>query len=127
LRKKYANHENLILHDPIYEQKVLDEFRSNCFFYIHGHSAGGTNPSLVEAMHLGLPIISFGVSYNRSTTEDKAVYFNSSKDLEIIFKESYHINRDQLMRSMKSIANRKYTWNRICQGYKEIVLKSVSL
>ena len=39
----------------IYNQTVLDEIRSNAYVYLHGVSTGGTNPSLVEAMYLGLP------------------------------------------------------------------------
>ncbi|MCU0323619.1 MAG: DUF1972 domain-containing protein [Chitinophagaceae bacterium] len=57
LRKQYQSFSNIILLDPIYNQRELDLLRSNCLVYVHGHSAGGTNPSLVEAMYLGLPVI----------------------------------------------------------------------
>ena len=53
LRNEYKDNANLLLLDPIYDQKALDELRSNCKIYLHGHSVGGTNPSLVEAMNLG--------------------------------------------------------------------------
>lgn len=42
---------------PIYDISILNILRSNCSFYIHGHSAGGTNPSLVEAMFLENPLL----------------------------------------------------------------------
>ena len=66
LKANYQAHPTIHLLDPIYNQNQLDLLRSNATLYVHGHSAGGTNPSLVEAMFLGLPIIAFGVSYNLS-------------------------------------------------------------
>ncbi|WPN48582.1 DUF1972 domain-containing protein [Pseudomonas sp. P8_241] len=75
LQRRYSAVKNLFLLDPIYDPAKLAPLRSNCTLYVHGHSAGGTNPSLVEAMWLGLPIIAFDVSFNRASTEDKAEYF----------------------------------------------------
>jgi putative lipase involved disintegration of autophagic bodies len=48
---------------------------------VHGHSAGGTNPSLVEAMNFGLPILAFDCVYNRATTEDKCKYWKTAEDI----------------------------------------------
>ncbi|MCI5055479.1 MAG: DUF1972 domain-containing protein, partial [Flavobacteriales bacterium] len=121
LKAKYSEFENLHLLDPIYDQKQLDKLRSNCSIYIHGHSAGGTNPSLVEAMYLGLPIVAFRVVYNAITTEHKAIYFSDSEDLIHklnLPKESYEING----LVMKSIANRRYTWNKIAGKYERLIL-----
>ena len=72
LRKEYASKEHIHLLDPIYDQNILDQIRANCYVYLHGHSAGGTNPSLVEAMYLGLAIFAYDVSYNIETTEHQA-------------------------------------------------------
>jgi len=75
LKIKYSTCKNIHLYDPIYNQREIDLIRGNANLYVHGHSAGGTNPSLVEAMFLGLPIVSYNVSYNKTTTENKALYF----------------------------------------------------
>lgn len=75
LKIKYSAYKNIFLYDPIYDQREIDLIRGNATFYVHGHSAGGTNPSLVEAMYLGLPVVSFNVSYNKTTTENKAFVF----------------------------------------------------
>ena len=74
LRLRYGKIKNIIMLDSIYDQNVLNQLRSNCDLYIHGHSAGGTNPSLVEAMCLGLPILCYDVNYNVETTKS-ALYF----------------------------------------------------
>ena len=73
---------NLKLLDPIYTQGTLDELRSNCGVYVHGHSVGGTNPSLVEAMSLGLCVAAYDVEFNRETTERAALYFAHERRAE---------------------------------------------
>ena len=106
--------------DPIYNQKDIDVLRSNCFIYIHGHSAGGTNPSLVEAMFLELPIISFDVSYNRETTHNQSMYFDSKQQLIDILKGLDKIDLKADAQSMKCIADKEYTWPIIAEKYANV-------
>ena len=68
LKNEYSSYKNIRLLNPIYDGHELNLLRSNCKLYIHGHSVGGTNPSLVEAMNLHLPIIAYDVLYNKETT-----------------------------------------------------------
>lgn len=121
LKAKYNMYQNIILLDPIYDQRSLDLLRSNCYLYIHGHSAGGTNPSLVEAMYLGLPIFAFGVSYNKTTTETKALYFNSTEELTALIKFKKIAELKSLAQTMKEIAYRRYSWKLIAAKYEYMV------
>lgn len=120
MKKFYNDVENIIILDAIYDQEKLDLIRSKSILYIHGHSAGGTNPSLVEAMYLGLPIIAFDVCFNRYTTEEKAYYFKNSLELEELLRNfnsnSYKKNR----KNMKSIAKSRYRWELIAEEYLKI-------
>lgn len=116
-REKYRNVEGIKLLDPIYDQEILDQFRSNCFFYLHGHSAGGTNPSLVEAMFLELPIIAYGVNYNRATTQNTALYFETKEELTSILKNLDSIDREKYKLRLSEIANVEYKWKNICASY----------
>lgn len=122
LRLKYIDSPNLKLLDPIYEQLTLDELRSNCGLYIHGHSVGGTNPSLVEAMNLGLCIVSFDVDYNRETTENKALYFSDLNGLLNVLKqfENNKIDVIKYKNEMKEIAKRRYKWSIITEKYANV-------
>ncbi|NBA87084.1 DUF1972 domain-containing protein [Emticicia sp. CRIBPO] len=119
LRDQYSSYDNLTLLDPIYEQQTLDELRSNCGIYVHGHSVGGTNPSLVEAMTLGLCCIVLGVSYNIETTEGKALYFNDEEELGNLITafERGEINTNLYRNIMKEIAGRRYRWSVITEKY----------
>jgi glycosyltransferase involved in cell wall biosynthesis len=120
LKEKYSCFENIFLLDPIYEQNSLNQIRSNCHIYMHGHSAGGTNPSLVEAMYLGLPIMAYGVQYNRETTEGKALYFDDKDGLVNLLE---NIGEEQLQivaKDMFVVAKENYTWENIAKWYGEI-------
>lgn len=125
LRQRYACHSHITLLDPIYDQQALDLLRSNALVYIHGHSAGGTNPSLVEAMYLGLPVIAFNVSYNRTTTEGKAIYFDQSDDLRKHIEETSLPCLKKLGHTMYGIAARRYTWNRISEKYDQLFQEAI--
>jgi hypothetical protein len=116
LKSEYAKFENIIILDPIYDQNILDQFRANCKIYIHGHSVGGTNPSLVEAMNLGLCVFSYDVIYNRETTENKAFYFSNKEDLiQLINNPNLNIKKCSI--EMFNIAKRRYSWKIICDKY----------
>lgn len=120
LREKYGKYPNIFLMDTIYDQEKLDEIRSNADVYVHGHSAGGTNPSLVEAMCLGLPVISYGVSYNRETTNNAARYFYTADDLVSILRSMKTTEKKAIAAEMQDYGLRTYTWQRITSMYAAI-------
>ncbi len=116
LLSRYDNYSNLTLLEPIYDVKTLYIYRKNCSLYIHGHSAGGTNPSLVEMMHFAKPVIAFDCKYNRASMENMGQYFKSADHLKGLVSECDH-DSDY---DMKEIAERRYTWNRVRQQYAAI-------
>lgn len=81
LRGKYANRERLVLLDPVYDSNTLFGLRSNCQYYLHGHSVGGTNPSLVEMLFFDCEIFCWDCSFNRATAGDAVQYFSSTEAL----------------------------------------------
>jgi glycosyltransferase involved in cell wall biosynthesis len=67
---------------PIYNQEVLNELRSSCAAYIHGHSVGGTNPSLLEALAtVRGRIFCHDNKYNREVAAYEANYFSTEDQL----------------------------------------------
>jgi glycosyltransferase involved in cell wall biosynthesis len=119
LRTTYAAFENLQLLDPIFEPAALHRLRAGADLYVHGHSAGGTNPSLVEMMHFGVPVYAFDCVYNRYTTEDKARYFRSSVDLMRLAVHATGL--DEMGMRLKEISRRAYSWQRIGNDYFELL------
>ncbi|WP_291287478.1 DUF1972 domain-containing protein [Flavobacterium sp.] len=126
LKEKYKEDANIHLFDPIYDQREIDLIRGNATLYIHGHSAGGTNPSLVEAMYLKLPVFAFKVSYNITTTEGKAAYFSSVEDLVEKLDALSETKLANIGNEMFLIAKRRYTWKVISRLY-ELLIKEALL
>ncbi|TCN77398.1 DUF1972 domain-containing protein [Shewanella fodinae] len=117
LKTKYSSFPNIDIIDSIYDVSELYFLRSQCVGYIHGHSAGGTNPSLVEAMHFGKAVFAFDCSFNRYTTEDKCLYFLSSKELANAIN-NFSSDSD-VGDAMLEIANRRYTWDVVRTQYEK--------
>ncbi|MGB3801778.1 MAG: DUF1972 domain-containing protein [Lewinella sp.] len=124
IKARFQDQENLLLFDPIYDQREIDLLRGNASLYVHGHSAGGTNPSLVEAMYLGLPIMAFGVSYNRTTTEDKAYYFDTEEELNELLEHTSPESWKHVGQMMQEIAERRYRWSVIATKYHALVQRA---
>ncbi len=121
LKKKYASCENIFLIDPIYDLGKLHTLRKNAQIYVHGHSAGGTNPSLVEAMHFAKPVLAFDCSFNRSTTENQALFFSNEADLVSQLAALSKLSIAQLGAVMFEIAQRRYTWEVVAKQYFELL------
>ena len=81
LEKKYRNFKNIRFVGAIYDVSALNGLRSHCFIYFHGHSAGGTNPSLLEAMACKARIAAHRNLFNEVVLGDDAVWFGTSDDI----------------------------------------------
>lgn len=119
LKSKYSKFENLHLLDPIYESHTINWIRSNASVYIHGHSAGGTNPSLVEAMNFGLPILAFDCVYNRATTQDECLYWSTEEDIIDLVNNS-ESKFSAIANKMKELGSKEYAWEKIAKQYNDL-------
>lgn len=120
IREQYKSCSNLYLLDPIYDLGKLRSLRSHALFYIHGHSAGGTNPSLVEAMHFGRPVLAYDCSFNRSTTENKAMFFRNAEELEYLISTTDVLALEQIGADLLEIARHRYTWEIVASKYFDL-------
>ena len=115
LKAQYGTAANIHLVDSEYDLDRLYALRNNAAAYIHGHSAGGTNPSLVEAMFFGRPILAYDVVYNRETTNGAAYYYNVAADLQALLDR-----KDLDGTPMRRMAQERYTWKHIAQAYEAL-------
>jgi rhamnosyltransferase len=120
---QFSNYDKrIILHKPIYEMDKLYILRKNSFGYIHGHSVGGTNPSLVEAMGSGNIVIAHNNEFNREVLGEELGYFFSNEFelkevLEALEKEK---DLDVRRNLIKERACSLYNWDNIAQSYLEL-------
>lgn len=115
LKARYSQFPDIIIQDPVYDIDKLFVLRKNARMYVHGHSAGGTNPSLVEAMFFGRPILCHDVVYNRESTHDKAYFWSDADELATLLQRN-DLNGEM----MKVIADKEYTWKAIAAQYESL-------
>lgn len=121
LRHKYGAYPNIELKDPLFDSVALASLRLGGRAYVHGHSAGGTNPSLVEAMSLGVAVLAYDVSYNRHTTDGAAAYWSNSDDLIYLLNTIDEASLSRNARAMAQIAALRYTWTHVAEQYWSVL------
>jgi len=121
LRAEFGDVPNIQLIDPIYHIPTIFRIRAGAHAYVHGHSAGGTNPSLVEAMYLGLPVIAFSCGYNEATTHDQAAYFKSKDELKALLGATSDDDLKANGARMKTLAEEHYLWSVVADQYRALM------
>ena len=86
LLKKF-NHPKIKFTGGLFDQDALFGLKKNAALYFHGHSVGGTNPSLLEAMHAGVLIAAHKNPFNQSVLGGNAFYFSSAADVTQLLEQ----------------------------------------
>lgn len=121
LRERYRNYGHLLFLDPEYDLGVLKALRLGACLYVHGHSAGGTNPSLVEMMHFGVPVICYDCAFNRYTTFDRALYFSDAEELISVVIGLDAAISSEVGSHMSRLAQQHYTWKQVGAEYFKVL------
>lgn len=110
----------------LYDEQLLKKIRENAYAYIHGHSVGGTNPSLLESLGETDVNLVYDVSFNKEVAKDGAIYWNEEYALlrNIINKcdETPIDKRYELGLQAKARIEGSYTWEHITDQYEELFL-----
>ncbi len=108
----------------IYDKPTLASLRYHSYLYIHGHQVGGTNPSLVEALAAGNPVIAHDNVFNRWVTgPDAAVFFRDSSSFAALLSELL-ASPDQALTMKKAARLRhaeQFTWDQILREYETLL------
>ena len=108
----------------VYEKEALIYIRQNAYAYIHGHSAGGTNPSLLEALANTKINILFNAVYNIEVGLNGTLYFSKKENnLKTIIEKVDNFSKEEIEKYAKLAKNRikeDYTWEKVVTKYKEI-------
>ncbi len=94
--------------------------KANASIFIHACDTAGTEPGLAEAMHLGIPVLCFNISYNITATECQALYFSDSESLAGILRETSSGEFESIGARLKELAGKRYNWQRITGLYADI-------
>ena len=125
LQRKYSD-KRIQLLGAIYDQVLLNNLRFFSRLYFHGHSVGGTNPSLLEAMGCGCRIAAHDNVFNRAILEYGADYFTTADQVAQITNQSYHEpaadnRREANLQKIQSV----YSWTSVIDEYEKLMLDLV--
>ena len=105
----------------VYDQELLDQLYGNALTYLHGHSVGGTNPSLLRAIGAGTATIAYGVDFNREVLRDHGRYFLEAADLPELLGDAEFFDDLTLERGDKLRQRaRDYDWDRVADEYERL-------
>jgi glycosyltransferase involved in cell wall biosynthesis len=104
----------------IYDHAVVNALRRHGLLYLHGHQVGGTNPSLVEAMGAGNPVLAHDNRFNRWVVRDGAWYFRDAAScrtaLEVLLADA--VERDRLAQRNLRRAREAFSWAVVLSQYE---------
>lgn len=126
--ERFGNDKRIIFKGGIYDLNHLNNLRHFSKYYFHGHSVGGTNPSLLEAMASGAFIVAHGNEFNKSIIGGDGLFFTDPVSLRSILNNSAPDAESRInsinnnYRKVREI----YNWNTIADRYEELFKKVVN-
>lgn len=124
LVEKYGEKEGIRFIGGVYDFKKLNSIRYFSSAYFHGHSVGGTNPSLLEAMASNCFIIAHDNIFNKSVLLENALYFNDSKEITSILdnEQSFEKRQSYIDGNLERIRN-EYSWEKLIDDHEKYFYK----
>jgi glycosyltransferase involved in cell wall biosynthesis len=121
----YHQHKNLHFLGGIYDAAIINNLRYFSNLYFHGHSVGGTNPSLLEAMGCSALIVAHENVFNQGVLKSDALYFSDDEELspivaQVLDKKEYRNLIDNNIRKVRT----DYSWPHIVDEYEKVLLSA---
>lgn len=106
----------------LWDQDLLDQLYVGARTYLHGHSVGGTNPSLLRALAGGTPVIAYDVEFNREVAREAGVYARTSAAFgkAIRFAETRPAATREERSQTASATRTRYSWESIAEQYADL-------
>jgi glycosyltransferase involved in cell wall biosynthesis len=107
----------------VWDQGQLDQLYANAYTYLHGHSVGGTNPSLLRAIGAGAAVLAYDVDFNREVIADSGRFFVAPGDLAALVEDAEsdpaRVERDG---ARAQVLAKGYDWDAVADGYEQLAL-----
>jgi GT2 family glycosyltransferase/glycosyltransferase involved in cell wall biosynthesis len=107
--------------------ELLNELWAHAGVYWHGHSVGGTNPGLLQALGAGAPTLALDTPFNREViVRDEQLMPGEPKDLAVAMSEvlGSAALAKQLSESGQEIIESRYSWSDVCRRYEDLLLSA---
>jgi glycosyltransferase involved in cell wall biosynthesis len=107
----------------VWDQQQLDQLYANCFTYVHGHSVGGTNPSLLRAIGAGAAVVAYDVDFNREVVEAVGRYFRDAAGVaELLERAEDDPTTVALEGKRAAELAERYNWDDVAEGYERLAI-----
>ncbi|MGY4643595.1 DUF1972 domain-containing protein [Cellulomonas sp. URHB0016] len=111
----------------VWDGELLDTLYAHARTYLHGHSVGGTNPSLLRAIGAGTATVAYDVGFNREVLRDDGRYFGSAADVTAQV-EAAEADPEDCLRRGRALAGRAldYDWEVVADRYEDLARRLAS-
>lgn len=121
LLAEYGDDPSIRFVGGIYDFTKLNSIRHFSYAYFHGHSVGGTNPSLLEAMAAGCFILAHDNIFNRAVLRENATYYGSAEEVSDLLdhiEENEVVHRQQFVDGNLEVIRKEYSWNHLVDQHE---------
>lgn len=127
LDRAVAQRKGLHALGHVHDQNLLSELWANCAVYFHGHSVGGTNPALLQALGHGSPTLALDTAFNREVLRDDEHLVPA--DAMVLGERIARIlaepgTRKHLADRGQSIIEERYRWDDVCASYRTAMVEA---
>lgn len=121
---KFKNDHRIQFIGALYDPEKTHVLRLFSYLYFHGHSVGGTNPSLLEAMASRALIAAHDNDFNRTILNEDDFYFSSANDVQHLIETIKRGEKERVMicRNFRKV-QKDYNWESIIEQYANFIME----
>lgn len=117
LKNKFKSYSNIKFLGAIYDINDLNNLRFYSSLYFHGHTVGGTNPSLLEAMASNALIVAHNNNFNKGVLKENAYYFSNALEVKKIISSIKKNDNLRFIQNNLEAITKDFNWNKINEQY----------
>lgn len=122
LVEKYKNECRIVFLGGIFNEQKVESLVAFCSLYFHGHSVGGTNPSLLDAMAARAPLAAHDNRFNKSILKKNALFFKNATDVCNLINANRFANNAHVEKNYATITN-EFSWHMIIDQYENYFIE----
>ncbi|WP_183575125.1 DUF1972 domain-containing protein [Mucilaginibacter sp. X5P1] len=121
---KFANDSRIEFKGSIFDNNRVRALQNNSYLYFHGHSVGGTNPSLLEAMASEALIAAHDNPFNKSVLSSDAFYFSNAEGVKNLVEnvQRKDIEKTMVRNNLQKIQY-QFNWEKVVDEYEDFILQ----
>lgn len=125
LKGKYAGNSRIVFQAAVYDMSLLNNLRYFSQVYFHGHSVGGTNPSLLEAMASGALICAHDNPFNKAVLQNGAFYFSNAAEVREAVEAALSTNqRNEMLEMNRRRITAEFSWQSVIDKYEKLFISA---